>query len=236
MMLLLKKIPKTTLSIIFCALVVCVLIYVIVLRLNAETMGNKFGQSTGSQVGKLVGSFEATTDYREAYAEGKEQGLSAEDTTVEVANKIKEVQRLEVMVASVKLNDVHEMGEKYKALYLLKADAIFTVDLGKAEIVEEGEKLHIILPPLELDLIIKQSNIEKVAEYENRFFDGSSKDGFDAYINSMRKIVENSEETVVNYASLKMIAEQNAIRQVKQLANSVAVEKREVTVMFEEVQ
>lgn len=233
---LLKKIPKSGTYIIPCVFIACVLIYVIVLRVNAESMGTTFGQSTGSQVGKFVGSFEALTDYREAYAEGKEQGLSAEDTTAEVANKIKEVERLEVLVASVKLNDIHTVGDDYAALYLLKGDAVFAVDLSKAEITEESDGLHILLPQLEMDLIVDQSKIEKVAEYQKLLFNGSSEDGFDAYLNSMEKIVEESKETLVNYDSLKKTAEETAIKQVEQLANSVAVEKRDVIVTFKEEQ
>lgn len=233
---LLKKIPKSGTYIIPCVFIACVLIYVIILRVNAESMGTTFGQSTGSQVGKFVGSFEALTDYREAYAEGKEQGLSAEDTTAEVANKIKEVERLEVLVASVKLNDIHTVGDDYAALYLLKGDAVFAVDLSKAEIVEESDALLILLPQLEMDLIVDQSKIEKVAEYQKLLFNGSSEDGFDAYLNSMAKIVEESKETLVNYDSLKKTAEETAIKQVKQLANSVAVEKRDVVVKFKEEQ
>lgn len=233
---LLKKIPKSGTYIIPCVFIACVLIYVIILRVNAESIGTTFGQSTGSQVGKFVGSFEALTDYREAYAEGKEQGLSAEDTTAEVANKIKEVERLEVLVASVKLNDIHTVGDDYAALYLLKGDAVFAVDLSKAEITEESDGLHILLPQLEMDLIVDQSKIEKVAEYQKLLFNGSSEDGFDAYLNSMAKIVEESKETLVNYDSLKKTAEETAIKQVEQLANSVAVEKRDVIVTFKEEQ
>lgn len=235
---LLKKIPKSGTYIIPCLFIACVLLYVIILRVNAESMGTTFGQSTGSQVGKFVGSFEALTDYREAYAEGKEQGLSAEDTITaeEVANKIKEVERLEVLVASVKLNDIHTVGDDYAALYLLKGDAVFAVDLSKAEITEESDGLHILLPQLEMDLIVDQSKIEKVAEYQKLLFNGSSEDGFDAYLNSMAKIIEESKETLANYDSLKKTAEETAIKQVEQLANSVAVEKRDVIVTFKEEQ
>lgn len=233
---LLKKIPKSGTYIVPCVFIACVLLYVIILRVNAESMGTTFGQSTGSQVGRFVGSFEALADYREAYAEGKEQGLSAEDTTVEVANKIKEVERLEVLVASVKLNDIHTVGDDYAALYLLKGDAVFSVDLSKAEITEDADGLHIVLPQLEMDLIVDQSRIEKVAEYQKLLFNGSSEDGFDAYLNSMAKIVEESKETLVNYDSLKETAEETAKKQVTQLANSVAVEKRTIEVSFKEEQ
>lgn len=233
---LLKKIPKTGTYIIPCVVIACVLIYAILLRLNAEERGTTLGQTTGSQVGKFIGSFDALTDYRKAYAEGKVQGLSAEDTTAEIASKIKEAEKLEVLVASVKLNDIHTIGEKYAALYLLKGDAVFSVDLSKAEIREDSNGLAIVLPPVEMDLIVDQSKIEKVAEYQQILFDGKTEDGFEAYLNSMAKIVEESKEALVNYDSLKTTAEETAIKQVKQLANSVAVSKREITVTFKEEQ
>lgn len=87
-----------------------------------------------------------------------------------------------------------------------------------------------------MDLIVDQSKIEKVAEYQKLLFNGSSEDGFDAYLNSMAKIVEESKENLVNYDSLKKTAEETAIKQVEQLANSVAVEKRDVKVTFKEEQ
>ena len=199
-------------------------------------MGTTFGQSTGSQVGKFIGYLEAKEDSDKAYEEGKEQGLSAEDTLAEVANKIKEVECLEVLVASVKLNDIHTVGEEYAALYLLKGDAVFSVDLSKAEIMEKSDGIYIALPPLEMDLLVDQSKIKKVAEYQKRFFNGSSEAGYDAYLNSMAKIIEESEETLVNYDSLKKTAQETAKRQVSQLVNSVAVEKRNVIVTFKEEQ
>lgn len=230
------KIPKSGRYIIPCVVIACILFYAIILRVKAESIGTMYGQSAGSKVGKFVGSFDAFTDYREAYAEGKEQGFSAEDTVAEVAYKMKEVEKLDVLVASVKLNNMHTIGDDYAALYLLKGDAVFTVDLGKAEISEETDGIHIVLPPLEMDLIVDQSKIEKVAEYQKQIFNGSSEDGFDAHINSMKKIVEESKESLVNYDSLMKTAEETAKKQVTQLANAVAINKRYVTVEFKEEQ
>lgn len=233
---LLKKIPKSGTYIVPCVIIACVLLYVIILRVNAESMGTVVGQLTGSQKGKFDGSLEALANYREACAEGKEEGLSAEDTVVEVANKMKEVKRLEVLVASVKLNDISTIGDDYAALYLLKGDAVFTVDLSKAEITEETDGLHIMLPRLDVDPIIDESKVEKVDEYQKWSFSGKTEDGFNAYLNSTRKLIEESKETLANDASLKMIAEEAAIKQVTQLANSVAVEKRDIIVSFKEEQ
>ena len=231
-----KKLLKNSTYSILCILLACVLIYVIILRINAESMGTTFGQSTGSQVGKFIGSLEALENYEKAYADAIEDALDAEDTTAEVANKIKEVECLEVLVASVKLNDIHTIGEEYAALYLLKGDAVFSVDLSKAEITEKSDGLYIVLPQLDMNLIVDQNKIKKVAEYQKRFFNGSSEAGYDAYLNSMAKIVEESKETLANYDSLKKTAQETAKRQVSQLANSVAVEKRDIIVTFQEEQ
>lgn len=231
-----KKLLKNGTYSILCILLACVLIYVIILRMKAESMGTTFGQSTGLQVGKFIGSLEAKEDYDKAYEEGKKQGLSAEDTLAEVANKIKEVEHLEVLVASMKLNDIHTVGEEYAALYLLKGDAVFSVDLSKAEITEKSDGIYIALPQLDINLIVDQNKIRKVAEYQKRFFNGSSEIGYDAYLNSMAKIVEESKETLVNYDSLNKTAQETAKRQVSQLVNSIAVEKRNVIVTFKEEQ
>lgn len=233
-----KKIPETGLLMIICVILVCILIYAIILRINAEDTGSKLGQTTGEQIGKFVGSFEALTDYGKAYAEGKEQGLSAEDTTAEIANQIKSISKLEVLVASVKLSDIHTIGEEkncdYAALYLGKGEAVFTVNLNKAEIVDDGEEILITLPKPEMELIVNQSEIKKVAEYQKRFFSGSSEDGFDAYLNSMSKLVGESEKTLANYDVLVATAQEAAIKQITQLASSVSVGEREIVINFEE--
>lgn len=231
---LLKRIPKSGMYVVLCAIIACILVFTINLRLNAETMGASFGDAAGARVGKLVGSFEALADYQEAYAEGKEEGLSADDTTAAIASKIKELENLEVLVASVKLNDVHSVGNDYAALYLLKGDAVFTVDLSKAEIDEKSDGLYITIPKPEMDLIVDESKIKKVAEYQRKLFNGSSEDGFDAYLNFMTKMVSETKQTMVNYDSLMSVAEASAQKQVTQLANSVTTEKRDVFVRFQE--
>lgn len=135
---LLKHIPKKALYIMLCLFLAFVLGCTVNIWGKAKSIGNFLGESLGADVGKAMGSFEALTDYKEAYADGKEEGLSAKDTIAEVVNKIQELNKLEVLAASVKLNDIHSVGEKedpdYVALYLLKGNAVFSVDLSKAEI------------------------------------------------------------------------------------------------------
>ncbi|MDE7416943.1 MAG: DUF4230 domain-containing protein [Lachnospiraceae bacterium] len=235
---LLKILPKEAKYIIPCIVLTGILVFVVSIRMKADYIGNSLGEMTGSSVGKVIGSFEALTDYREAYAEGKEEGLSAKDTIAEVANKVQELKRLEVLVASVKLKDEHLIGKEdsldYAALYLLKGDAVFTVDFNETEIRKEGDILLLTIPEPEMELIIDQSKLEKVAEYQKFFWSGSAKDGFDAYLASMAKVAEETKETLVNYDTLMKAARESAEKQVEQLVNSVSVSEVEVKIEFKE--
>lgn len=234
---LLKILPKEAVYIAFCILLVGALVFAICIRVKADSIGNVLGETTGSSVGKVIGSFEALTDYREAYAEGKEEGLSAVDTTAEVTNKVQELNKLEVLVAGVKLRDEHSVGdEEYVALYLLKGDAVFTVDFSDAEITKEEDVLLITIPEPEMELIIDQSKLEKVAEYQKFLWSGSAEEGFDAYLASMAKVTEETKESLANYDTLMEAAKESAERQVKQLVHSVSVSEVEVKIRFKETE
>lgn len=234
---LLKYIPKKVIYIMLCLLLAIVLGFVVNIRGKAKSIGNFLGESLGTDVGKVMGSFDALTHYKEAYAEGKEEGLNAKDTTAEVVSKIQELNKLEVLVASVKLNDIHSVGKEdnpdYAALYLLKGNAVFTVDLSKVEIQDRENEISILLPEPEMELIIDQREIEKVAEYQKNYFKGSAEDGFDAYLASMSKIDEQSEEVVANYDELIKIARESARKQVEQLVGTVSVSETNVRVEFQ---
>lgn len=234
---LLKYIPKKVIGIMLCLLLAIVLGFVVNIRGKAKSIGNFLGESLGADVGRALGSFEALTNYKEAYAEGKEEGLSAKDTTAEVVNKIQELNKLEVLVASVKLNDVHSVGKEdnpdYAALYLLKGNAVFTVDLSKAEIQNGENEISILLPEPEMELIVDQREIKKVAEYQKYYFKGSAEDGFNAYLASMDKINEQSKNEVANYNELIKMARESAKKQVEQLVGTVSVSESNVKVGFQ---
>mgnify|MGYP007123076101 FL=1 len=97
---LLKYIPKKVIYIMLCLLLAIVLGFVVNIRGKAKSIGNFLGESLGTNVGKVMGSFDALTHYKEAYAEGKEEGLSAKDTTAEVVSKIQELNKLAVIPVS----------------------------------------------------------------------------------------------------------------------------------------
>ena len=234
-----KKIPKAGLPIILCVLMACVLVYAISLRINASSMGGGLGSSAGSLVGKAIGSLEGMTTGRvEGITAGKEAGLSAEDTEAEIANQIQQVENLEVLVASVKLSNFHTIGNEdnpnYAALYLVNGNVVFTVDMSVAEITVQEDGLHIVLPKPVGTLYLDDSSVEKVAEYQKKFFNGSAEDGFDAYLNTMAKMQEATEETLDNYDVLISSAREAAVNQVTLLAQSVSTSYDNVVIEWAE--
>jgi hypothetical protein len=229
----LKMVPLSGWLIVPCLILLCALVFIVNFRLSAKTTGVALGEATGKTIGRAIGSFKGMTIGRKkGYDAGKEAALTAEDTTAEFANTIKEGGKLQILVASVKLRDVHSVGEDYMALYLLKGEAVFTVDLSQAVILLEDEKIHITVPQPEMKLILDQSKIDKVAEYQEYFFSGSSADGLDAYLNSMKKIYEETQETLVNYDSLMEAARESAEKQITELINAASGVERSVLVGF----
>ena len=227
------KMSFTAVLAIISIFLICLMCVLIKVRIEAQQTGEKIGDGIVSVVAKTVGTMEGLADAKEAYEQGKREGLEANDTHADVQNKMKELGKLEVMVASVKLNNLHEIGSGYSALYLLKGEAVFTVDLTNAVFEFIDDELYITLEPPIVELIINERNVEKVAEWQEHYFKGSAEDGFDAYLNTMEKITEASEESISNYASLLESAKESAEKQILQLANTVAVKERAVYVKFE---
>lgn len=232
-----KKIPKNSLLVVLCVLVGCVMIYTIYLRINATSMGGGIGAGTGSVVGKAVGSLEGMTKGRvEGTEAGKQAGLSAEDTEAKIANQLQQMENLEVLVASVKLSNFHTIGQgkDYAALYLVNGNVVFTVDMSKAQIVSGADKLKVTVPKPVGTLYLDESSVEKVAEYQRKFFNGNAEDGFDAYLNTMKKMQEASEETLSNYDDLENSARQAAENQISLIAKSVSTAYEEVEIAWAE--
>lgn len=231
-----KGIPVFTILLSCCILAGLILIYAIYLNVTAYTHGNEMGKRIGSLAGKAVGSFAGMTEGREqGFADGKAAGLSAEDTVAEIANGLHQINHLEVLVASVKASNIHTIGDDdYKAIYLLKGNAVFTVDLSKAVIDLKDNELKVLLPLPEGKLFIDQSKIEKIAEYQKHFFSGSAESGFEAYLNSLQNISEATAETLDNYDVLIEAAKESAKKQVQQLALSVRFNYYPVSVDIKE--
>ena len=125
------KLPVVGFAIILCIAVVTTLFTVIIpIHNDADEMGKQIGLVEGKAVGLVTGSYKG---YTEGDTKGKADGLKAEDTGAVVSNRMNEIGNLEVLVAGVRLKNVHAVGNKYKALYLLAGNAVFTVDKSKGE-------------------------------------------------------------------------------------------------------
>ncbi len=233
----LTKIIKNFVPLVVCVAIGCIMIYAINLRINATALGGGIGAGTGTLVGKAIGSLEGMTKGRiEGTEAGKTSGLSAEDTEATIANQIQQMENLEVLVASVKLSNFHTIGEgkDYAALYLVNGNVVFTVDMGQATIDALPDKLMITVPQPVGTLYLDDSSVEKVAEYQRKFFNGKAEDGFDAYLNTMTKMQEASEETLSNYSVLVDSAKQAAENQLTLLAKSVSTEYDDIEIKWAE--
>lgn len=230
-----KKMPIIAILSIITVAITCVMISTILMGAHAQNLGNDVGSTMGRATGKAIGAVAGVTKgSQDGYEAGKAEGLSAEDTKTKISNTIREAANLEVLVASVKLSDIHSVGDDYKALYLLRGNAVFSVDLGKAIVEERDDGVYITIPQPEMELIIDQSRIKQEAMFQKYKFSGDAESGLDAYINSMKKIVQESSSALSNYDSLIKSAKTAAKKQVEQLANSVAVNQRTVYVSFQE--
>ena len=114
---------------------------------NAQKAGENIGTKAGKMAGMAAGSFDGiTSGLKEGYKDGKAQGLSAEDTKAVVANEMTSIGRLDVLVAESQFVDKFSEGNDYKALFVYKAQATFSVNLEQAEISVNGDDLKIIIP------------------------------------------------------------------------------------------
>lgn len=230
-----KKYPKKVVLTILCFAMAIVMIYSFKFYSGSERLGMTLGEGIGSSTGRIVGSLEGVTKGRtEGTDAGKQEGISAKDTKSKIANEMKESSDLEVLVASIKLNDMHEVGADYAALYTMKGTVIFTVDMSQAKITEENGQINIYIPKPKGKVHIDEDRIKKVAEYQKYWFTGSAEIGFDAFLNTMRKVNESSAEALYNYAVLLQQAENSAEDHIKALCKAVSVNPNEVNITFNE--
>ncbi len=182
-------------------------------------------QGAGSAAGFFAGSVEGVPYYLERYDQGKEKGLSAEDSHVTGLTRAQLGDgKLQVLAATVSLAVDNEVGKTYAALALLRGNIVFSVDLSRAEI---GDGV-LTLPDVEMSFVIDHRQTEIIAEYQRSFFNGSTEDGYDEFLNSVRKIESEVEKYVENYDELRDEARQAAVEMVKTIADSVSGKKYDV--------
>ena len=203
---------------------------------NAESKGENVGVRIGNAVGWAVGSFNGITDGKREGAEaGKEEGLSAKDTSVTLATQIKRTGKLEVMSAGIKMTNINTVGENdYSALFIVKGNAVFSVDLSNVEIKvsDDFSTATVTVPDVDAEIYIDNSSTEKLAEHQKHKFTGSSADGFTEYINSSNQLSQKAVETISNYEQLKEAAVDSARKQITELVKNFNSRILTVTVIF----
>ena len=198
-------------------------------------ISNIVGRSFGSTVGIAVGSFQAVTeDMPAAYHQGREDGLSAEDTRAELQDRLTEVGRLDVLVATAKITDPHLVGNNYAALWEFGADVIFSVDISKAQVRTGEGTIEVILPEPVAEINI-DSTKTRLLDVWQRGRTGDAKKGMDAFFNSLEKIELKGNEAIDNYEGLKNRARQSAEDEVMMLVRLSADEGTQIEIRFEEM-
>lgn len=206
---------------------------------RAQELGTEIGTGIGEKVGVVKGYTEAlSAEIPQGKEDGKEEGLSAKDTVIVVQEKMKEVAKLEVLVASVSFDNFHTLGEKYAALYLIKADAVFSVDLSNLQIDknEDGSKLYVTVPKIDIVPYYDQTESMQIAEWQKGHFSGNAEDGYDAYLNSMKQITDSDKikAELSKNETLMTMAKTSAEKQLKRLLSSICANATQIEIIFAE--
>lgn len=203
---------------------------------RAKELGTEIGTGIGKKVGTVQGYTEAISiDIPKGEVDGKEDGLSAEDTVVVIKGKMQDVGKLDVLVAGVSLNNFHRLGNNYAALYLMKADAVFSIDLSKVQVDQnrEGSQIYVTVPQPEIEVYYDEAETEKVAEWQKNYFSGDANDGFTAYLNSMKEIEENASEELAQNDNLMNMARTSAEKQISRLISNICGAEKKININFE---
>lgn len=230
-----KKFETTTLLFLVVAVLLVVTVFSGYIHHRSGKIGSTIGQANGKIVGTAIGSAKGLTmGAKKGKEDGENAGLSAEDTDADIKGSMEALGRLEVLVAGVSLKNINKIGDAYTGLYIINGDAVFSVDMEKAEISfsKDGKNAYIAIPEPELELYLDQNGTSKLAEEQNFSFDISAEDGLREYLNSMAKMKEKVKETMVNYDSLFQEAKDAAETQVRQLTETICGDKYAVHIKF----
>lgn len=177
------------------------------------------------KVSGALGAYNGMTQgLSEGRGAGKEEGLSAKDTKVQIENKMESMGKLQVLLVDMKLFDVYEQGDIYAALWEISGEGVFTVDLSQGKVIgnEEDGKIKIEIPRPEFVPYLNDSTLETVDDYNNNtIFNGDAKDGYTGYLNSRAELDKRIKKEFAEDLDLTAQAEASAKEQVKKLANSV---------------
>ncbi|MEE1044757.1 MAG: DUF4230 domain-containing protein [Olegusella sp.] len=222
--------PMVTLT--FVAAVLVVLFIVVPMITSAV------GSSAGIAVGTATGTADTFAEAKDTVSDAKTDALSAEDTEVLLGNAITNVGNLDVLTAGVVIENINKVGKSYEGLYLVKGDAVFSVDLTKADVSlgenENGEQvLTVTLPEPTVKLYLDEDKTELLAEEQHFDLFSGAEEGIQEYLNSMANITEKSEKSIMGYDDLMENARTTAIAQVEDLTSMACGDSYQVVVQFE---
>lgn len=229
------NLKATTVLVLLVAALLVTTVFTAYIHHKAEKIGTGIGETNGKLVGTAIGSARGVTvGSAKGIEDGTNAGLSAEETVAEIKGSMENLGNLEVLVAGVSLKNMHEVGDAYKALYIIKGEAVFSVNMSGVEISfsQDGKDIYVTIPEPEIELYLDQNGTEKLAEIQNFSFTVSAKEGLTAYLNTMTETVENVKETMGNYESLFSEAKELAERKVEQLVTTICRDNYVVHVQF----
>lgn len=221
------------LAIILAALLVLIFAILLPFYFSAAKISLTVGEQMGTLAGRATGSYYG---FKEGIGKGAEagraDGLSAEDIVTEVQDTLTRAGKLQVLVAKVTLEDLLTIGEDetYRALQLLRGDAIFTVDLQQAVITTTSDTVMVHLPDPEPKITIDEEECETVRKYHRDHFGGEDVDGFTAALNSRQKTMDEALDNIKKDQELMEQARSAAKKQTTLLAQNICGASRQVTV------
>lgn len=195
---------------------------------NVETIGGTVGETTGSLVGNAVGTINGLTiDAPKGLSEGKQEGLSANDTTVYIKENYLNTGKLEVLAAGVKIYN-HNKIPGYENLTEMCGNLFFSVDMAEAVVLRDDEGFIIQIPRPKVEIFMDSTKTRTLAEAKSYSFAGDALDGVEEWLNTKAKIEENLSEEITNYNDLMKQAEDAAITQVKSMLSSYNVSGKKI--------
>lgn len=192
---------------------------------------SRIGRCAGNAIGSWKGMTEGTVS---GLKEGKTEGLRAKDTIVLIGNEMKRTGRLQVLLVDLNLSDIYQQGSGYAALYSIEGEGTFTVDLSQSQVLydEEHDQITIEIPRPDVDFYVDDLTWKIRAEYQPRFFDGRSDDGYEGFLNSREQILQRGKEQLSGDHAMVQQAEAAALSQVEFLAGAVCGSDASIKVQF----
>lgn len=159
---------------------------------------------------------------------------SAEDTAVKIGTKVEQAGNLQVLLVDLRLTDLYQHGNAYAALWGMKGEGVFSVDLTQSKVSCDGNNapITITIPEPTFTPYLDDSTVDIIAEYKAPLFDGSTVNGYQGYLNSRNIVEQKIQEELIDYDAMMEQARASALKQVEQLAKSVCGSNGTVKVCF----